>query len=425
MGFYGNLNTMSVPELLGWVEVGRKTGTLEVENDKIIKRIMFQSGRMVGCSSNDPATLMGQFLLARGAITREVLSQAMRRQEQSEKNLGAVLIEMGAIEQAHQDAFVAAKIDETIYGLFDWAEAVFRFHTDAQADSNAVELDLGIPDVIEKGMRRSAERELLREVIDDPGIVLRRTAEDEPAEILASQAARRIYGLIDGNKTVKEILLHSHAPEFMVTKFLTALVQSESVEVVEVKTEPGEVEAAEDPAAELLFDDLLDSVDSIEPETTAEAPPELGVSPEDRREYHALANKTPQDSRELQQEINVALQLLSGGRPEAALELLNAMTVAHPADLSLRQLVNNAERDFCKQTLDNELSPTHVPTRTRASEGVVKQEVSAEESFMLEQIDGVTDIKALLWVSPMREVDSLRTLRRMIGRGWIEVRQAA
>src|SRR5262245_39752968 len=131
MGLYGNLQTMSVAELLAWVERGGKSGTLEVERDKIVKRISFAGGRVASCSSNDPTTLMGQFLLSSGKITPDTLSQALSRQENQQANLGQILREMGAITERDRDAFVQAKIEETIYGLFDWDDAVFRFYADA------------------------------------------------------------------------------------------------------------------------------------------------------------------------------------------------------------------------------------------------------------------------------------------------------
>ena len=112
MGICGNIETMSVPELFGWLGSGKKSGTLEVEREKITKRIMFREGRVVGCSSNEPATLMGQFLLSRGKITREQLGEAMRRQKQTGDNLGEVLIEMGAIAPSDQDEFVSNKIGD-------------------------------------------------------------------------------------------------------------------------------------------------------------------------------------------------------------------------------------------------------------------------------------------------------------------------
>jgi hypothetical protein len=481
MGLYGNIDMMSVPELFEWVNRGRKSGTLEVERDKIIKRIMVREGRVVGCSSNAPTTLLGQFLLSRGKITRQVLSEAMRRHEQSATTLGETLVAMGAISAADQDAFVANKIEETIFGLFDWPDAVFRFYTDALPDPNALDVDLGVREILERGGRRTDERKRSSEAITDPGIVLRRTGESSPPELEGHVAARRIYDLIDGQKTVAEVLLHSHAPEFLVTKFLTVLIQARAVEVVEqAVVEAPDVEVLEsvEPVAEpdvepdieldveldvelddessaadisegveLVFESVPDNAPDIselavastssvaeteEPDVDMQQfEPEIeslmaaAAHVENEVVLDTPAQSTPEESRELQEEINVALQLMSSGQPEAALELLNAMAAAHPGDVSLSQMVGNAERDFRQQVLAGELQLTKIPTRMPGAEPSRDERTTADEFFLLEQIDGVTDIQALLWVTPMRDVEVLKTLSRLLRRGWIEVRQAA
>jgi len=452
MGLYGNIDTMSVPELFGWVNSGRKSGTLEVEREKVIKRIMFRKGRVVGCWSNEPATLLGQFLLSRGKITREVLSDAMRRHERSGATLGQTLVEMGAISSVDQDAFVANKIEETIFGLFDWNEAVFRFYSDALPDPNALQADLGIREILERGGQRRDEQERSRESITDPGIVLRRIGGAEPPELEGHLAARRIYDLIDGRKTVAEILLHSHAPEFLVTKFLSVLLRAQVVEVLDLP-----VELVVEPVVESVSDDISESVESvfgsvddmapdiaelaIDPPAEAETDePDLDMQqfePEIESLMAAAAHveeevvldmpraPAPEDSRELQEEINVALQLMSSGQPEAALELLNAMAIAHPGDISLGKLVNNAERDYRQQMLAGDLQASMIPTRTQVADSNPDEKMTADESFLLEQIDGITDIQALLWVTPIRDVEVLKTLSRLLRKGWIEVRQAA
>ena len=127
-------------------------------------------------------------------------------------------------------------------------------------------------------------------------------------------------------------------------------------------------------------------------------------------------------SRELEADINVALQLLSAGRPEAALELLNAIAAVHPMDIALRQLVLNAEQAFCKKMLEGDLAASSIPTRSGQS---AEQDPSAEESFLLEHVDGRTTVQSLLWVAPMRDVDVLKSLGRMLKKGWVELRRAA
>ena len=524
MGFCGDIETVSVPELFGWVGSGKKSGTLEVERDKIIKRIMFHAGRVVGCSSNEPATLMGQFLLSRGKITHKQLGDAMRRQKRSEGNLGEVLIEMGAISLTDQDEFVANKIEETICGLFDWKEAVFRFHTDELPDPNILHVDFEIRQILERGLKRSDERKRSRETISDPGIVLQRTGRPEPPELAGLPAAKRVFALIDGKKTVAEILLHSHAPKFVVTRFLAALLHGQVMEIVETPDEepfaeldpaPTETlvpEAATDLPAERPTEPLAATSEELAPsmaptppdEPAAESlsvvpelptPPAVAIpeaseapaapaeadvpaepaieppkatpaafAPEIESPASAAASiesapsllqwepqsplakatsaRTPEvlpepqptapplpsvteNSRELQEEINVALQLMDSGQPESALELLNAMSEAHPGEVALSKLVRNAEDDFREQMLAGELGASKIPTLTQMFDSGSDERPTAEEAFLIDQIDGSTDIQSLLWVAPMNEVDVLKTLSCLLRRGWIEVRQAA
>jgi len=403
MALYGNLSTMSVDDLLAWVDAGRKSGTLEVERDKIVKRITFDAGRVTSCSSNNPATLMGQFLLASGKISQDTLSQALGRQASPPTNLGQTLLEMGAITQADRDAFVQAKIEETIYGLFDWEDAVFRFYTDALVDPNAVEASLGIEEIQCRGRERSADRRRSDQVINDRRIVLRRTGKIAPTELAASRSAQRVFDLIDGTRSVAGIVLHSHASEFLVTKFLTALLHEQVVEIAGIDRE---------------------AVPRIEPQETAWEPePEPAASaPQSKRGYRLLPAQPSDVSRELEADINVALQLLSAGRPEAALELLNAIAAVHPMDIALRQLVLNAEQAFCKKMLEGDLAASSIPTRSGQS---AEQDPSAEESFLLEHVDGRTTVQSLLWVAPMRDVDVLKSLGRMLKKGWVELRRAA
>ncbi len=408
MALYGNLSTMSVADLLAWVDAGRKSGTLEVERDKIVKRITFDAGRVTSCSSNNPATLMGQFLLASGKITQDTLSQALGRPSSPSINLGQTLLEMGAITQADRDAFVQAKIEETIYGLFDWDDAVFRFYTNALVDPNAVEASLGIDEIQRGGRERSAERRRSDQVINDRRIVLRRTGKLPPPELAASRAARRVFDLVDGTRSVAGIVLHSHASEFLVTKLLTALLHEQVVEIAGIDRE---------------------AVPRIEPQETAPEPEPavaatVAAAPATprKRGYRLLPAQPSDVSRELEADINVALQLLSAGRPEAALELLNTIAAVHPMDIALRQLVLNAEQAFCKKMLEGDLAASSIPTRRGQA---AEQDPSPEESFLLEHVDGRTTVQSLLWVAPMRDVDVLKSLGRMLEKGWVELRRVA
>jgi hypothetical protein len=99
--------------------------------------------------------------------------------------------------------------------------------------------------------------------------------------------------------------------------------------------------------------------------------------------------------------------------------------VKHPADESLRHLLTNAEKDFWEKTLTGDLPLASVPASVATSDPSAEAELSAEESFLVGHIDGKRDVRTLMWLAPMREVETLRTLRRMLGRGLIQVTELA
>ena len=172
MSMYGNLSTMSLPDLLNWASLNRQTGILELERNKICKRIGFREGRIVACSSDDPPALLGQFLLSRGKIDGQTLRESLARQEQCGQNLGLILEEMGALTHDELQSQVAAKAEENIYGLFDWTDAVFRFLENAPLDPYTIEVNLSVEDIMMRGAQRHDELERIRKIFSVAGVAV-------------------------------------------------------------------------------------------------------------------------------------------------------------------------------------------------------------------------------------------------------------
>jgi len=64
MAVSGNLKTMTPGDLLQWLSLGQKTGTLVVSNKAVEKKIFFKTGRVISSASNDPREYLGQFLMS-------------------------------------------------------------------------------------------------------------------------------------------------------------------------------------------------------------------------------------------------------------------------------------------------------------------------------------------------------------------------
>jgi hypothetical protein len=400
MSVYGNVRTMSLPDLLQWASVNKKTGVLELEHNQICKRISFRDGRIVACSSDDPPSRLGQFLLSRGKVTKEQLREALTKQETSSKNLGLIFQDMGILTRDDIEAHVAAKAEETIYGLFDWADAEFRFHENAGHDPFIIEVELGVQDVVLHGIQRFDELQRIRDVFSSSGIVLTRTDKPTPDEIVSSPMARRVLASVDGRRTLAEILLHAHASEFLVLKFLYTLLRKGIVSITEVRE-------ADVHSRTLLDIAELESTELVANDTERLNPPVM---------------TDQQGPAEGKRDVETALQCMARGDYERALDILNELYKAEPDDLRLRQLVLKTEAGFLQNAKAQAFGPAKIPVPLEAAADPASANLKPTDQFLLTMLDGKADIKSIVWLAPLREVDVLQALQRMVDAGLIELR---
>ena len=411
MPVQGSLATMSLSEVLQWLGSAGKTGTLSIERNKVEKRILFRGGRVIACSSQEPSDMLGHFLVSRGRISERTLRLALEIQESKRAHLGRILVEMGALAEDDLLKALEDKAQETIFGLFEWDDAEFRFVDAAVADTNIFAVSMRVEDILLRGAQRWDEIQRIRTVFNDPGIVLRRTARVPPGEVLRNRMARRIFESINGDRTVAEILLHAHGSEFVVTKFLHELFRASVVEIAAVKP-------IDPPVAPAL----------AEPEPVAAAPVAPATPPRRTSSAPAVAPGAPAASVTIAArpvvaggDLDVARRLLNRGEFDAALDILDRAYEAEPGDEALRRILAEAEASFIEKVYRHFLPPSKVVVLARPAESLAAERLSPAEFFLLSRIDGTWDVKSIISITPLREVDVLRTLKRMREKGVIEL----
>jgi len=415
MPVQGNLATMSLTEILQWLGNAGKTGTLSIERNKVVKRILVREGRVIACASQEPADMLGHFLVSRGKISEETLRKALTLQETQRAHLGKILVATGALTEDELRFLLEDKAQETIFGLFDWDDAEFRFADGETADPSIFPVEMRVEDILLRGAQRWDEMQRFRTVFNDPGIVLRRTARMPPAEVFRNRMARRIFESINGDRTVAEIVLHAHGSEYLVTKFLYELHRAGVAEVAGVKQV--ERESSRAPTTGPVIEDLPPAAPVAVRAVTAPKVPAVveRVATVDRP---AAAAPSAVDEGDLE----FARRLLNRGEFDSALEILDRAYKAQPGDEALRRLLAEAEASFVEKAYRHFLPPSKIVTLPRTVESLTAESLSPTEFFLLSRIDGTWDVKSIIQITPLREVDVLRTLKRMREKGLIELK---
>ena len=443
MPLYGTLTTMPLPDLLQCLCNARVTGTLRVERDRVSKSIRLHKGVIVACSSDDPAQRIGHFLLSRGQITEEQLREALQLQEVGGQHLGMLLVELGALSPEQLSVNLEAQAEETIHSLFDWDDAVFRFQESENDPASAFPVSLRVEDVLLRGLQRYDEMRRIREVFNDPGIVLETTEKKPPTVVAEDRMGRKLWELIDGERTVAEILLQVHGSEYVVTKFLFELHRSERVRIARVKPiathpgvseKPGSEEANVPPASatteasaeEQKFEELLTELDP-----DIDLPAVAPVEQEDRTAKTTEAAVTKETDRvsvedsgshPLEHNLAKARRFMIDSEFEKALDVLDRLCREQPGNESLRRLTAEAEAAFIEKAYRHYLPPSKILSLTRTMDDLKTENLSPSEFFLLSRIDETWDVKSIIQIAPLRESETLRTLKRLRENGLIELK---
>ncbi len=359
---------MQLGELLQWLSLGSKTGTLLIDGHGIEKRIYFQDGRIASTSSSSEREYLGHFLVSHGFISEEELKMAMEVQEESQILLGKILVMINAIAEADLMRLMKKKAEESIYDIFLWTEGDFEFVEGQMPDQKMVPLSLDVTGIIMEGMRRYDEWQLIRQRVPDSSVVpeIMRPLDME----LLSDREKLIVPYIDGQRSIEEVALQTHNAEFTVSKLISEGLRTGTMRLVERG-----------------------------PRTPAVPTLGPGVSEVD----HFLQRGRAQLKDD----------------PQAAYKMFK---VAHELDANdgrTTEAIREAEREI-KAALDRDgVSGDKVPELAISMQSLTQRAFSPHEGFVLSRINGQWDVKSIMKISPMKELEVLMIFHKFLKDGVI------
>jgi hypothetical protein len=80
-----------------------------------------------------------------------------------------------------------------------------------------------------------------------------------------------------------------------------------------------------------------------------------------------------------------------------------------------------AEQYFVERAYRHYLPPGKIPILKRPIESLVGDNLSPAEGFLVSRVNGSWDLRSIMSISPLREVDALRALKRLRERGIIDL----
>lgn len=133
MSFTGDLEHLSIVDLIQLLHTTRKSGTLSVKGRKGESQLVFADGYIVSANHCDNSIRIGKLLVEAGAISQAILDQALESQKKAGDNrkpLISTLIEGGHIDKKSAFKGLELLIEMTVVEILTWKKGAFALDVD-------------------------------------------------------------------------------------------------------------------------------------------------------------------------------------------------------------------------------------------------------------------------------------------------------
>lgn len=223
MTLRGSIDAFGLPDVLALVGHARKTGSLDVEGPAGLGGYIVVVDGWVSTASSD---------VRRQSLLRRLVGEGLVGEEAIEALLTAgtppraavrSLMAAGALGDPRVSELAAAVTLDDCCEVLRWTSGTFSF-TDAPPDPGDLDVHLAVEEVLAEGARRAAQWNGSARAVPGPHTVLV-AAPSVTGEVRLSAPQWRLLALLDGRRSVADLVAVTGLGEYDLVRELTALVE--------------------------------------------------------------------------------------------------------------------------------------------------------------------------------------------------------
>lgn len=195
---------------------------------RITRTLVFDHGAVIFGSSSHPPERLGEVMLRRGRVSREVLD-AIAPSLGHQRRIGELLVERGILRPTEVFAMLECLVEEVFHNLVRDARGSFVFTRGLDASALQVRVNLQTSGLLMETVQRLDEWQWLRAKIPDTGVVPVRTDAPLNTDLPLDSLARALGVRIDGTRTLQDLATVLGVSDFEATKALHSLMSTGQV----------------------------------------------------------------------------------------------------------------------------------------------------------------------------------------------------
>jgi hypothetical protein len=242
MKLEGSLDAFSLPDIFQLLSFTKKDGGLHLAHDGSDGVVFFAGGQVTGASADSSRQPLARRLVGSGTVSDEALVAAVAAATGGE-GLGVVraLFDQGVVDSELLRQAATDQAVDAVFDLLRWGEGDFAFVVD-EPNPDDVGVTLAVESVLADTESRRTTWESVSQVVPSPRAVL-----SMPVVLVADPLVSReewsLLALVDGRRSVAELVDLTGSGQYAVVSTLAALVQRG---LLEVRPEAGTGDTADD-----------------------------------------------------------------------------------------------------------------------------------------------------------------------------------
>ena len=231
MSLTGTFETFKLNSIFQLLSDDQKTGILKVRNEDKEIRIYLKDGEIIYAAGSHKKDRLGYFLKSNGIVSRHLLRASLKQGRAENKALGKVLIEKGILTTERLQKFLHLQIEHLIFNLFLWDQGEFEYNDTELNLMGMVVTKINIVGLLLQASRRIDEISILKRHFPNDLQVFRKTDNaGGKNEISLNSAELQILGLVDGQRSIKQIVRDGRLDEYAAYRILYSLLSSGLIE---------------------------------------------------------------------------------------------------------------------------------------------------------------------------------------------------
>jgi hypothetical protein len=261
MNLQGDFEGLTLASILQLLCNDQKTGVLTVTSGEEESRVFFEQGTIVYASSSLKESRLGFLIRNDGVISVQQLQKCLSLAREEGVHLGKIMVEKGYISLDTLKKYNTKQVEAILYNLLFWKKGKFEYKDTRLDLKGMIVTQLNPMRLILEASRRIDELSVLKQSIPSDRLVFKMSGKVQSKEEIKLNANEwRVLSLIDGTRTVRQIITESGYDEFAVYKIFYSVISSGLIEQEEeIQLSDGEM-ANGYSAILTVFNDIFQSI---------------------------------------------------------------------------------------------------------------------------------------------------------------------